>query len=303
MSLEEHDRRYHGGCYKPGSYCAYRDWIRKYEGVDQLLAKGSLGELRQRMSLLEADIKTMYANNDAIVAKQRMELGRLTIRERNNGLSADETKRRDELQKDILRRNELEQYVPYIARARLFSVGRKDSHIKIGTTDGIRDDELEAFRLVAGALFPQELIPKNPISIFRVDNEDRAETGGNVITIPKKAPFPKIVHEFAHIVEKANPLVRQGDIAFLDYRCRGERSVKLRDILKDKRYKDDETCRPDKFFHAYCGKNYFSKKDGRRVATEILSMGVELLLNDPSGFLEVDPEYFKLCSNILKGVM
>lgn len=35
--------------------------------------------------------------------------------------------------------------------------------------------------------------------------------------------------------------------------------------------------------------------------TEIISMGLELLYDDPIGFAERDPEYFKFLTGILNG--
>ena len=62
----------------------------------------------------------------------------------------------------------------------------------------------------------------------------------------------------------------------------------------------DEIARRDKFFDPYCGKEY--RKNGQRTATEVLTMGVERLLDDPAEFAKQDRDYFNFVVTTLGGM-
>jgi hypothetical protein len=48
---------------------------------------------------------------------------------------------------------------------------------------------------------------------------------------------------------------------------------------------------PGKFFDPYCGKVYAD--EAQTHATEVLTMGVQRMVEDPHGFAKEDPGYFK----------
>ena len=101
------------------------------------------------------------------------------------------------------------------------------------------------------------------------------------------------VHELGHVLEKSGN-IKQQCIDFLNRRTQGEELVKLSDVT-GRNYKE-EMCKPDHFPDPYCGKIY----DGTD-ATEILSMGLQYLYDDPVKFHEKDPDYFNFIINTLKG--
>ena len=120
--------------------------------------------------------------------------------------------------------------------------------------------------------------------------------------------IPEQVHELAHAMEISNPHIAKRCKEFLKYRTKNEPSVSLNSLwLKDpRRTKEDlarypsgpygmkETTKPDKFFSPYCGKDY---PDG----TEIFSMGVQAVVQDPVNFRKVDPEYFNFIVGLMRG--
>jgi hypothetical protein len=59
-------------------------------------------------------------------------------------------------------------------------------------------------------------------------------------------------------------------------------------------YGTNETTKPDKFFSPYCGKDY---PEG----TEIFSMGVQAVVQDPVNFRKLDPEYFNFIVGLMRG--
>jgi len=102
-------------------------------------------------------------------------------------------------------------------------------------------------------------------------------------------------HEMGHAVEHSNKKAQQAIQRFHAERTRGEESISLRKATGDKNYDPTEYCKQDKYPHPYCGKEY---GDG---STELLSMGMQFLEEDPIKFAKADPEYFNLIVKILKG--
>jgi len=105
------------------------------------------------------------------------------------------------------------------------------------------------------------------------------------------------VHELGHYFEERNPGVHEAAVAFLRDRTTGQPDRKIESLLVGMGYDLDETSRPDAFVHPYVGKVY---EDYR--ATEVVSMGLEMLYRDPVGFARDDPEHFDLVVGMLKGL-
>lgn len=69
-------------------------------------------------------------------------------------------------------------------------------------------------------------------------------------------------------------------------------------MLEEGKSNDTGITRKDNFKDPYCGKDYIDRR-GKRVATEILSMGVQMLFTDPVGFAKDDREYFDFVVGVL----
>ena len=87
---------------------------------------------------------------------------------------------------------------------------------------------------------------------------------------------------------------------FLRYRAGSEAPKQLNQILGTSGYGSNEVAVADSFPDAYAGKVY-GNWNGTIGATEILSMGLEYLFNDPVAFSVADPEYFDFIIGIVRG--
>jgi len=117
-------------------------------------------------------------------------------------------------------------------------------------------------------------------------------------------------HELGHAVEHQVRGVKDAAIAFWRHRVGDERPRKMADVDPDGNFDGDEEGYRDDFLAAfggdevrayYAGKVYRGEHGGNVVATEILSMGIEQLYQDPVGFLKADPEYARFVLGCLAG--
>lgn len=112
------------------------------------------------------------------------------------------------------------------------------------------------------------------------------------------------VHEIGHALEAEIPGLHEKCQAFLDHRCGSEEPTKLNEKFPGSGYADHERGRKDQFEKAwgpgssayYVGKEY----DGN---TEVFSMGLEQLYENPSFFCRQDPEYAAFLIGCLQGVL
>jgi len=123
------------------------------------------------------------------------------------------------------------------------------------------------------------------------------------------------VHEMSHGVEFNMPGAHDACMEFLKYRIKDEEPTSLKKKFgggyseneigsKDdfaKAFSDDPNDKKAEIRAYYVGKDYGVPGLIEAPATEILSMGVELLYKDPSGFAKRDPEYCSFVLGVLDG--
>ena len=102
-------------------------------------------------------------------------------------------------------------------------------------------------------------------------------------------------HEIGHHLEFRLSFVQKSSFAFYDRRTTGEALLPLGTL-----YDGDELTREDAFPDRYCGKEY--NEAGKRTATEIISVGVQLLYENPLALAKEDPDYFDFLIATLHGV-
>lgn len=115
-----------------------------------------------------------------------------------------------------------------------------------------------------------------------------------------------IAHELAHVIEFARPDVLRKSAAFLHDRARGASPVPLNALYPGHGYRAEEKTMEDDWIrrggNAYTGKLYIrgyhygmAKKDFAACAdaTEILSMGIQRMLESPVAFQRQDPEFYQ----------
>lgn len=120
------------------------------------------------------------------------------------------------------------------------------------------------------------------------------------VRLDRRSPLAVHVHELAHAIESDVPGVTQACREFLEYRRNGQPLRKLSDAVPG--HKDENLAFDDDFGRAfseteawYIGKQYDFG------ATEVLSMGLQKLVEDPANFIKKDPEYAKFVLGLLTG--
>lgn len=102
-----------------------------------------------------------------------------------------------------------------------------------------------------------------------------------------------LVHEMSHWLEEKVPGIRQEVADFYNKRTEGEKAVKLKDATKNSNYGDNEITKVDKWLNPYMGKEY-------KNASEILSMGMEMMYSNPAYLAKNDPEMFDFIYSVVR---
>jgi hypothetical protein len=140
------------------------------------------------------------------------------------------------------------------------------------------------------------------------DVEQRAYHSTSLgIHLSEKSNAGTMVHEFGHWLDDHLPGVLEATQAFLKYRVGNEPTESMADVSTrvyghSSGYGADEMGRKDHFDRAFPEvEAYYTGKDYGNRATEVLSMGLEKLYNDPVDFAKKDPEFFKFILGISDG--
>ena len=131
------------------------------------------------------------------------------------------------------------------------------------------------------------------IDILRDPKVTRSYFDEGRIVLGKKVGDEDVVHEFGHWFEENVSAVNRDARKFLKRRTKGERAKKLSDLTGNSAYAKWEKAKPDKFIRPYVGTIYED-------ATEIVSMGIEMLYTDPVKFAEADPDMFDTIIGFLR---
>jgi len=116
----------------------------------------------------------------------------------------------------------------------------------------------------------------------------------NTVVIGKQSRPSHVVHELAHWLERNHPEVQKEIGDFYDKRTTGEKVVKLKDIYPNGGYLDDELTKVDKWLHPYIG------KVNKRGSTEVLSVGLQLMEENPFYLAKKDPEMFDFIYKVVR---
>lgn len=119
-----------------------------------------------------------------------------------------------------------------------------------------------------------------------------------------------IIHEMGHWLEHKNTRIAKAANAYLEARTKGEVAQTLRRLTGNSGYRSDEIAKKDKFKHPYTGKIYARLTDmqARRYGypeglglrtTEITSMGLEAMFENPRQFAEDDPDFFDFIWDVI----
>jgi hypothetical protein len=104
-----------------------------------------------------------------------------------------------------------------------------------------------------------------------------------------------VAHEFGHQMEYMDSKRAQAARNYLAERSKGEILESMNRITGKSGYDPSERAWRDKWKEPYTGKHYSSG------STEITSMGLQKLYEDPAGFAKEDPDFFRFTLKQLKG--
>lgn len=169
----------------------------------------------------------------------------------------------------------------------------------------------QGLELVRSLVPPSKLPPS--IGFHISDNpNDRAFQFKGFVKITTSDEPSIVVHELAHAMETAHPGILRKSAAFLYDRTQGETPISLRQLFPGHNYRANEFTLRDRWAdHGgdhYIGKLYIngyypsmSKSDfvDRLQASEILSMGIQRLLESPVSFQRDDPDYYQFIKSQL----
>jgi hypothetical protein len=116
--------------------------------------------------------------------------------------------------------------------------------------------------------------------------------------------IPCTVHELAHHIECSDPEILQASKDFIRSRIKvGEVPQSLNQLTGTDWYHDKDLAYEDKWSELggvpYSGRVYTDSLDSAH-ATEVLTMGLQRLYEDPVGFAKQDPDYFKFILSVLR---
>lgn len=105
----------------------------------------------------------------------------------------------------------------------------------------------------------------------------------------------RFAHEMGHAVEHANKEWMPRIHAWLEKRRGGEAPKELRKLVPGSNYSAGERSFRDKFRNVYVGKTYSNG------CTEVISMGLQYMYDNPVAFAREDPDMFELILGLVKG--
>jgi hypothetical protein len=135
------------------------------------------------------------------------------------------------------------------------------------------------------------------------DSRSYYMSGQNTMYLVSRAGGTTVIHEWGHYVEEVRPTVNHACVEFLyrryqqavqSGRAREFELKPLKSIISSNAYHPDEVAFRDRFREPYVGKLY-----DRGQATEVFSMGLQYLYEDPLRFRETDPEHYYLTLGLI----
>lgn len=103
-----------------------------------------------------------------------------------------------------------------------------------------------------------------------------------------------VVHELAHVLETQGGKLDEV-LRYFDKRTAGDSWESLRALTGNQGFADSERTKKDKWIEPYMGADY------QRKATELLSLGLQRMYQDPISLAEQDSDLFGFLYNLLRG--
>jgi len=157
---------------------------------------------------------------------------------------------------------------------------------------GVNGETIPPFNIIND----DELRGRDKPSAFysETENEINVPTGMNRVETN--------VHEMGHGIEYQLPGVQTAAQHFLKQRVGKQQPRKLKELFPDTGYGDDEEGRDDDFAKVFGNRSaWYVGKHYSNGATEVISMGVQQLFENPQAFAKKDPEYASFILGLLDG--
>lgn len=159
--------------------------------------------------------------------------------------------------------------------------------------------------LARAIVAPAKLPPSLGVHVLQDSSARAFQYLGNIKVSSTSTPGT-IAHELAHAIEHTHPDILRQSAAFLYDRAQGEQAKKLKSLYPSSNYRPQEITLEDKWAekggNAYTGKLYcpgYHASMGRDQfissvrGSEILSMGIQRMLESPAEFQRNDPEFYQ----------
>lgn len=164
-------------------------------------------------------------------------------------------------------------------------------------------------RRVGSANLPK----KNAVVEFHPTSESRSFCVGREVHLSYGASSSVVVHELGHWLEHNRDDVRTAAIRFLERRFKQTSTPgdikKLSDLTGSSTYAPTEVAFRDRFADPYVGKLYTGLASfpgasggvgGRITATEVVSMGIQMLYQNPGRFKSTDPQHYYFTLGVMR---
>ena len=143
-------------------------------------------------------------------------------------------------------------------------------------------------------------ITRDDVSVEAAGNTRAHYSPGKyIIKIGPHDSNSTVIHELGHWLEDVSPDIHAKAVDFLLSRTEDDKASKLKK-LTGLRYRSNEVACPDNFVNPYIGKIY-QNVYGDIYATEVISMGLELMYSNPWKLLDGDPQMFDFIYNTVRG--
>lgn len=188
----------------------------------------------------------------------------------------------------------------------------KDNRIKADKPRKLSPNIRKGLDLMASIVPASKLPEQIGLQIVRNGTLRAFCLAGNIKITDQHIPST-MAHEIAHAVEFNHPDILRKSAAFLYDRSNGEPAKPLIQLVPGINYRPNEIAFEDKWAERgskpYAGKIYangyyptISRDDfvNSVQASEILSMGIQRILEDPASFQQQDPDYFNFIKSQLR---
>lgn len=112
----------------------------------------------------------------------------------------------------------------------------------------------------------------------------------NTVRVNLDSPVAEIAHEIGHAAEVGTAGVYSSSLAFRSARAAGNNLRSLREMTGNPNFWEHEVAWEDRFYDPYVGKDY----QGSAEATEVLTVGVQSMVEAYGRFVATDSEHFLL---------